>query len=661
MTKKYALTLLFVLFCCALHAQNLTFTKPVVFLKGATTDKAIDITNFNQHYFVTWKEEGQSGSIHARYLGKKMGTTFVIQQSKVPNATSGYAPVFRTTDKRIYLFWISDDGGLKYIVNTSDTGFSGATIHDLKCKQPMVFTKGISVAFANKRVVIASHSDKKDQLITAITTPDENGLLQDADITPVMGAKASDYPFVVAVNNQRLVRCSWSDAKGNGVYYSDLDPSTKSWTQPVALPNAFTKATPALYSVFDDNRLFYIWRNRKDNRLAYLESYRDTMHEAPTILPVLFATNHPVSISYIDHNNFMMGYTGIDNQLYLSYFSNYNPASWIGDLLLPQKADYSLKDIVIPGSHDAGMSVLSGAGGSEKNVINQCNTLTQTLSVKEQLNAGIRMFDLRLGVYNDQLFTKHAPSDCMEDAVAGGYGEPLDHVLYAVKAFLATNKKEFVILNFCHFCNKNKSIEDQANDIVSDLGKDMLYYNPAKKLKDTKLGDLAGKVMVLFENYSFPQYAVDSGTMADRSKAFLNYRRAYAATNNLDHLLTAEQNFFTNLQGNVHSNDLIRLDWQLTESGDGAAMVCNAFESEKTNPLLDGALLLTNAVMHNKSIISLSQIGNRYLIPKMEEWLQNGTITKENKPNILYVDAAGNWITDFCIDLNNRAIYTKQE
>ncbi|PSL23322.1 hypothetical protein [Chitinophaga ginsengisoli] len=186
-----------------------------------------------------------------------------------------------------------------------------------------------------------------------------------------------------------------------------------------------------------------------------------------------------------------------------------------------------------------------------------------------------------------------------------------------------------------------------------------IYYRQGGKLEDTKLEDFAGKAIVLFKNYSYPGLKIDSGTMVSSSKAFINYRREYAATNDLDGLLVAQQAFFKGLQGDVKDNDLIRLDWQLTETGSEAAMICNEVQSEEANPLADGALLLTNVIKHHKSIIDLSLIGNRYLVPKVMEWIADGTIDKENKPNILYVDVAGNWITDFCIDLNNMPLYNK--
>jgi hypothetical protein len=107
----------------------------------------------------------------------------------------------------------------------------------------------------------------------------------------------------------------------------------------------------------------------------------------------------------------------------------------------------------------------------------------------------------------------------------------------------------------------------------------------------------------------------------------------------------------------INKNDLVRLDWQLTQSSDEAALICNDFEDEKVSPVVNGIMLLTNVVKKNQSIIDLAQFGNKYLPSKLNAWIDNGTINKNNKPNILYVDVAGPWITDYCIELNGTPLY----
>jgi len=78
-----------------------------------------------------------------------------------------------------------------------------------------------------------------------------------------------------------------------------------------------------------------------------------------------------------------MASSGDGKGFQLSYLSSFNPATWINDLLHPQKSSYLLGDIVIPGSHDARMSVLSGVGRRRKRYVNKCNTLTQLLSINK--------------------------------------------------------------------------------------------------------------------------------------------------------------------------------------------------------------------------------------------------------------------------------------
>ena len=143
-------------------------------------------------------------------------------------------------------------------------------------------------------------------------------------------------------------------------------------------------------------------------------------------------------------------------------FEAYNPAKWMELSFYPDKSDYRLTDIILPGAHDAGMSVLTATGGQQQGTINDCNTLTQLQDVKAQLNAGIRMFDLRVGSLKNQFYTKHCASDCMADAIGGGYGEKLADIVYAVRDFLNDNPKETVLMTFSHFCETEAKAEKRG-------------------------------------------------------------------------------------------------------------------------------------------------------------------------------------------------------
>jgi hypothetical protein len=645
-----------VCYAICLQAQNLSFTAPVNFLPQAATDKAIDIAGFRGGYFVAWKESGPNGAINACFLGRRHDTAFVQRVMKIENSSSNFAPVLQVLNDRLYLLWISPNGGLHYVINNSDTSFNTRDIFVQHLNGPWSLSYGLTTTAVHGQLMLASHAANRSTLLYALLEPEMNGVFRDADLEEIHDLKAADYPFIVSLTDTD-VRICWRGYKEQDIYYADYNLHDASWKSQTRLEDAGTGAAPALYHVWGSRHLFYIWRGPKnDNRIYYTTAADGREPGGNKVLPANFTTNNPVSVCELDSNNFIMAYTGADNRFYLSYFASYNPASWMQDLFHPKRADLSLKDIVIPGSHDAGMSVLSGTGGQMKGAINSCNTLTQHLPIRSQLQEGIRMFDLRIGMFEKALYTKHAQSDCDEDAVGAGYGEKFSDVLEGVRSFLDENKMETVILNFSHFCDADVPTASIADTLIDRLGAH-LYRHSDKKLHELKLKDLAGKVIVVFEQRAYHNGAIDSCTIADASGAFINYRRKYAATNDIQKMLAAQQAFFNSMKDGVKDNDLVRLDWQLTQSGQEAALICNGYQPDKTGALVSGVILLANALKKNETILDLSAKGNRLLLPSLSEWIANGTINPRNKPNILYVDVAGSWITDYCIDLNNSPLY----
>ncbi len=374
-------------------------------------------------------------------------------------------------------------------------------------------------------------------------------------------------------------------------------------------------------------------------------------------MPIHFNTKQPVQITQINEREWLMKFVGFNNKVYQSSLTSYNANKWMEQFLAADKSQKTLKDIVIPGSHDAGMSVLTATGGQQKGTINACNTLTQLISIEEQLMKGIRMFDLRVGKYNQMLYTKHAASDCMEDAIGGGYGERLKTVALGLKKFLQVNSKEIVLISFSHFCEKEAPLKELQDSLINWIGEDQIYKNTAVAIADVPLKQLAGKVILSFEIPNWNHSLFPRCDMTDTSTAFINFRRAYASTNDVKKLIQTEQDFFTKLQTGVSKNDIIRLDWQITQSADEASAVCNDFQDEHLNPLVNGAILLANMIRKNKSIIDHAKIANQQLPVKMNEWVSNKIITNKNKPNIMYVDVAGAWVTDYCIFLLQSPLY----
>ncbi|MBL0739807.1 hypothetical protein [Chryseolinea lacunae] len=643
-----------------LRAQSLTFGSPVNYLPHARTDKAVDITRFKNGFFVVWKSMGNDAVVSVAYLGKQDATEFSEDIQVVNTSQTNAAPVLRVLGSRLYAFWIASDGSLRYIINNSDSTFDVAHVNTVAFSNTVKLKGGVSCAAFGNTILMVSHADDKNSMVHALLEATADGTLRAKEQNTIAVSGSSDYPFVVALNDH-TARVTFKGANQDAQFYSaDYALDSKTWSDKTTI-HFKTKISPALYHVFNSTRLFYVWRgDKKDDHLYYAATGTTEIPKSQTELPDEYSTDVPVSLCAVDDKKFVVSFVGKDNKFYLSYFSNYNPARWQEDILFPAKANYTLKDIVMPGSHDAGMSVLSGTGGINAGSINECNVLTQTQTIERQLKAGLRMFDLRVGPYKGVLYTKHCSSDCMADAMGGGYGEKFSDVLLGLKNFLKENKKEFVVLTLSHFCQKETPTQDIARFIADALGTDVMFNNRQQSIDRVTLRELAGKAIVTFEKYAYPTHSIDSSTMQPlQSKAFLNLRREYAATNDISKLLARQVTFFKGLNEGARNNELIRLDWQLSQSSDEAAMVCNDFQSDNISPILNGAILLTNVIRKHRSIIDLSLRGNKYLVSNVSAWIADGTINKRNKPNILYVDAAGAWITDFCVALNEMELYQK--
>lgn len=103
--------------------------------------------------------------------------------------------------------------------------------------------------------------------------------------------------------------------------------------------------------------------------------------------------------------------------------------------------DYKIKELSLPGSHD------SGALHSFLDVAGKC----QDIDVKTQLNIGVRFFDIRIQLVNNEFVIMHS---FVEQNLK------LIDVLNDFSTFLKTNKEEFLIISI-------KEENDSVNSTIS--------------------------------------------------------------------------------------------------------------------------------------------------------------------------------------------------
>ena len=301
----------------------------------------------------------------------------------------------------------------------------------------------------------------------------------------------------------------------------------------------------------------------------------------------------------------------------------------------------TLKEIVMPASHDASMYEVNHCTSLATFGANSCNTQTQTQSYLNQLKNGIRYFDVRPVIYEKELWTGHFNSS----PFLGCNGPRLDTALQDVKSFIQ-NSSELPILKFSHYLNRDNDasgfteaeIEQVIQNVISVLGS-FLYKGPLP-LAGTPIKDMVaggGRVIAVFDeltsalhNKYKSQGIYSYGDYPGNTSADLTVYDKYSSTNNLDHMVSDQIEKMKNTSN--HGGDLFLLSWTLTQDT-AQAIACGAHVGE--------------------SIISMAGTANAVLWKNMVEQFNSGGITPATIPNLIYHDAAQGFATDVAIWLNN--------
>eukprot|EP01040_Poterioochromonas_malhamensis_P011510 gene11510-12549_t len=121
--------------------------------------------------------------------------------------------------------------------------------------------------------------------------------------------------------------------------------------------------------------------------------------------------------------------------------------SWMSRLL-PLFGDRCLRDITLPGSHDAGMSEIHSSTAFS----DATNTKTQSLNIHDQLIRGSRYFDIRPIIGGGQYWTGHYSYISQISSNQGSRGQSIDSVIQNINDFTASHN-ELVILKLSHDTN----------------------------------------------------------------------------------------------------------------------------------------------------------------------------------------------------------------
>jgi hypothetical protein len=173
---------------------------------------------------------------------------------------------------------------------------------------------------------------------------------------------------------------------------------------------------------------------------------------------------------------------------------NTNNAAWLKPYTADDKT-YTLSDITLPASHDAGVSKQHYKRFKSQKLTEKGNIIAQHYDIENQLYCGSRYLDLRFDREYGKLKTFHGDTPI----AGGGWGQSAKRIFGEVSQFLSDNPSEFVILRISHTAKSAKIGEK----IIKEIPKNLRYSaSPTECLAQTKLHALKGKAVAVLDSSS---------------------------------------------------------------------------------------------------------------------------------------------------------------
>ncbi|CAH1391059.1 unnamed protein product [Nezara viridula] len=280
----------------------------------------------------------------------------------------------------------------------------------------------------------------------------------------------------------------------------------------------------------------------------------------------------------------------------------------------------TLRQISIPGSHDAGMSRLNGGTAFAY----ECNVLTQSYPFEGQLNLGIRYFDIRPVIGNGgNYLTGHYTH--ITGSWQGGNGKYIAELITDLNVF-TKHHNELIILKLSHSLNTDvgpnsyrKLNQEEWDKLFEKLDTiNFLYNNDNKNVKLDQItfndftdhGSKASVVIIVDD----PDSKVELGSRLGKG---------YFMTNSLDIYddYAGVNNWRTMIKDQVkkmheHSNNqYFLLSWTLTQNGRQAAF-CTTF-SIALMDLADQANIQLGKLLYEE--VSSSSYPNIILVDNVKD------------------------------------------
>jgi len=301
----------------------------------------------------------------------------------------------------------------------------------------------------------------------------------------------------------------------------------------------------------------------------------------------------------------------------LFIFVNKVTSEWTGvDWMSYLDPDLRLNQINIPGTHDSGTFALKPT--DNKFLLDflferarEEWTRTQYGSIKDQLNIGVRYFDIRVAWHADGfVHIVHGFVDCMDE---DGNTLFLKDVLKDCSEFLRDHPSETVILHLHRQEDNNgnhSSMEKQINEYISDYVKNGKMYNTENANDIPKLKDAKSKIVILTRECDYNGICLE---VSDRNQDKTEYVSDNCTFNNeyecriQDGCKLSLEDKWTAIERLISQQKLLT-QWDSL----GEKMVTINFMSTSIGDLEDVANEINGRLVHEKSNNAKLEHGRQY-------------------------------------------------
>jgi hypothetical protein len=261
-----------------------------------------------------------------------------------------------------------------------------------------------------------------------------------------------------------------------------------------------------------------------------------------------------------------------DNQYRINIYITYPNNRWMTRNNKIQNS--TLSEFCMPGAHDAAMGKVVDCSSYANSSVTQ----TQNKTFRELLDLGVRYFDLRT-IIDENNNLRFGHFSYVGKNITIGYlgnegcmGYDLNDLLNDVSSFISENgNNELVILEFSHFANwkkygtkgdtkfDNEDLE-RLKTIIEEKLSNSLIKNTSDltKLKVSDLTGGKGKILALFDAPGF------NGASGIHSLSRLPYKGSYSDTESVSFM---KQDQFQKMR-NESKGNYFQMSWTLTQQSD---------------------------------------------------------------------------------------------